>query len=285
MIRVDKQFYVHRINKYLLWVTELSYNNEQRLVSTRKWGVPQWGLLRKDLMLPLNTPSPKPGFSIGALAWDSSTESGTDIATTFNVTVGANDNRMLIFGMGHYQGDAGLSGVTYNGDALTLLKDQEGSYEERAQLWGLVAPDTGTNSFVVSGAGGWTGFGVLSLYNADQNLPTNVGGSSGESNTASSSLTTLSNGSWVVAAFGCEPVPTMTTSGGVEVMKEQGDSYQNAEMHYVEKATAGSQTMSCSLSYGARWNVATCEVVAASGGGSTAVKDIIGGMGIIPFAR
>jgi len=283
MLKIDRRLEVRYINRYLYSLKEVVYNSNQSVKHIKKILVPQWGVLADDLKLPFAKPHYKPNFSIGALTWDSSTESGTDIATTFNVTVGANDNRMLIFGMGHYQGDAGLSGVTYNGDALSLLKDQEGSYEERAQLWGLVAPDTGTNSFVVSGAGGWTGFGVLSLYNADQNLPTNVGGTSGESGTASSALTTASDGSWVVAAFGCEAVPTMATSSGVEVMKEQGDSYQNAEMHYVVKDTAGSQTMSCSLSYGSRWNVATCEVVAVVEGGGTSVKDIIGGF--IPFAR
>lgn len=173
---------------------------------------------------------------------------------------------MMIMGFGHYQSGNNISGATYNSVALTEVKAQAGSFGERAGLWGLVAPATGTNSFVVSGNDSWTGYGVISVYNVDQTLPATTGGASGSSSTASAALTTTVDNAWVVAAFGAEPTPTMTTSGGVEDMKLQGASYQNAEMHHVAKATAGSQTMSCSLSYGARWNVALCQLKPVAAG-------------------
>lgn len=284
MIRIDTKTSVKKFNRYLFKVSETKYTYHQTVEYSRAYYCFQWQQFFRDIknfsINPFNYPrlayalgsfalfllldKKDASFPLlmGAITHDSSTESATDIATTFNVTVGVNTDRMMIFGLGHYQGDTGISGVTYNGDALTLIKNQEGSFNERASLWGLVNPDTGTNSFVVSGAGEFTGFGVLSAYGCDQTLPTNT---HGVSNDQSEALTTLNDGSWVIAAIGAEPAITMSTSGGVEIMNEQGQSFQNAEMHYVEKATAGSQTMSYGLAYGARSNMALCELVAAGG--------------------
>lgn len=108
--------------------------------------------------------------------------------------------------------------------------------------------------------GNWSCVGIYSLYNCDQNLPSNTNTAGGNSGTASVSLTTASNNSWVVACIEAEPAITMTTSGGTEDFNQQGASYQNGEGQHILKATAGSQTMSASLSYGARWNVSVLEL-------------------------
>lgn len=296
MIRKDAEVSVKKFNRYLLKVKETRYTYEQEVSYRRVYFCFQWQQFARDaknfVINPFKYPRLAYAFAslflfifldrdesifpllMGAITEDSKTASATDIATTFNVTVGNNADRMMILGTGHYQGDSTEPTATYNGDALTVIKHQEGSFEERASLYGLVNPDTGTNSFVVSGAGAFHGFGVLSAYGCDQNLPTNT---HGVSNDQSEALTTLVDGSWVIAAIGAEPTITMTTSGGVEVMNEQGQSFQNAEMHYVEKATAGAQTMSFSLSYGARSNMALCEMEPAVGGGETSnVKELSG---------
>lgn len=283
MIRKDREYKVKKLNRYLLRVVEKKYTYEQELEFSRTYFAFQWLQFVRDVKSFFFNPFKYPRLAwalssffiflflekkdavfpllMGAITEDSKTESATDIATTFNVTVADNEDRMMILGVGHYQGDSGEPTATYNGDSLTVIKHQEGSFEERASLYGLVNPNTGTNSFVVSSAGDWTGFGVLSAYGCAQRLPTNT---HGVSNDTSEALTTLVDGSWVIAAIGAEPTITMTTSGGVEVMNEQGQSYQNAEMHYVHKATAGAQTMSYSLSYGARSNMALCELEPAT---------------------
>lgn len=218
-------------------------------------------------------------FFVGALTKDTAVESNN--TASFSVTVASNSNRMMIMGFGHYQGGDNISAANYNSVSLTEVKAQAGSYGKRAGLWGLVAPATGTNTFTITGNDGWSGYGVLSIYDADQNLPTNTGGSSGDSSGTTTSLTTTVDNAWVVAAIGAEPSITMTTSSGVEDMNEQGDVYQNAEMHHVAKATAGSQSISFSLGYGARWNIAMCEVkpVGGGGGGSTVNLRMLMGMG------
>jgi hypothetical protein len=287
MIRKDCELSVKKFNRYFFRVRETKYTHKQDIDYSKSYYSFQWQQFVRDIKSYGGNPFRYPRVAyaisslilflfldkqeavlpllIGAITHDSSTASATDTSSTFNVTVASNSDRMLIFGLGHYQGDTGIDGATYNSDALTLIKNQEGSFNERASLYGLVAPDTGTNSFVVTGAGGFTGFGVLSAYGCDQNLPTNTHGVSDDT---SEPLTTTVDGSWVIAAIGAEPAITMTTASGVEVMNEQGASYQNAEMHYVLKATAGSQTMSYSLSYGARSNMALCELEPASAAAS-----------------
>lgn len=175
------------------------------------------------------------------------------------ITIGANSDRMLIVAYGSYQG-GGPSGITYNGVALTKIVEQVGSFNEVSSLWGLVAPATGTNNIVVSGAGNWSAMGAWSLYNVDQTLPATFSSGGGESSTASLALTTTVDGAWVITSIESEPVPTVTTSGGVNSWSFEGASYQHASGHTVPKATAGSQTMSASLSYGARWNMTNVQI-------------------------
>lgn len=284
-IKIDCSVDVKPINRYLLKVVTKKYTYSQKIKSIDTTYSVQWQNIASDLKHLFSTEwglrygfglaefyifikTGNPLFLIfqGALALDSATTSND--TATFNVTVAANSDRMMIMGFGHYQAGNNISGATFDSVALTELKAQAGSYGERAGLWGLVAPNTGTKSFVISGNDSWTGYGVISVYNVDQTLPATTGGASGDSSTASASLTTTVDNAWVVGAFGCEAVPTMSTSGGTEDMKLQGASYQNAEMHHVNKATAGSQTVSCSLSYGSRWNVALCQLkpVVAAGG-------------------
>lgn len=220
-------------------------------------------------------------FFAGALTLDSATEANN--SSSFSVTVASNSNRILYMGFGHYQGGNNISSCSYNSDALTEVKAQAGSYGERAGLWGLVAPDTGTNTFSISGNDSWTGYGVVSIYDADQNLSANTAGASGDSGWANVSVTTTVDNAWVLAAFGSEAVPTMDSSLGgspVEDMIEQGYSYQNAEMHHNLKATAGSQTIGCDLSYGSRWNVAACEVKPYAGGGGSPTNHFLSLLGV-----
>lgn len=178
---------------------------------------------------------------------------------TKSIVIGSNENRLLIVGYGSYQG-AGPSGMTYNGVALTKIVEQVGSFNEVCSLWGLVAPDTGTHDLVVSGLGNWSAFGAYSLYNCVQSLPTNFNKTTGDSGGFSLALTTLYKNSWIISAIECEPIPTMTTTDGVLDWNFEGDVFQHAQGQHVVKAAAGAHTISGSLSYGARWNMANIEV-------------------------
>lgn len=194
-----------------------------------------------------------------AIALDGTVTSFEYPTTSTSVTVAANSNRLLLVSYTTYQG-GGPSAVTWNGTSLTKIVEKVGSFSEQCSIWGLVAPAAGTFTLAVTGMGNWSCVGIYSLYNCAQSLPTNFTTAGGSSSTASVSLTTLNNNSWVVACIEAEPTITMTTSGGTEDFNQQGASFQNGEGQHILKATAGSQTMSASLSYGARWNVSALEV-------------------------
>lgn len=276
--KIDCQVSAVPINRYLVRTKTTKYTHAQKVESVKKRYFVQWGNIASDVLGMVVSPFktyPAVSWSLasmmfflrgqedmaqlifvmGALTKDTAVESNN--TASFSVTVASNSNRLLVMGFGHYQGGDNITGATYNSVALTVIKAQAGSFGERAGLWGLVAPATGANTFAISGNDTWSGYGVLSIYDADQNIPTNVHGVSDDTSEA---LTTTVDNAWVVAAIGAEPAITMTTTSGVEDMNEQGESYQNAEMHHVLKATAGAQTMSYSLGYGARSNMALCEV-------------------------
>lgn len=310
--KIDCQVSAVPINRYLVKTKTTKYNRSQKVESVKHRYFFQWQNALDDCLSffvhPFQTyqrvaislasmafflrgreDMAQLVFVVGALTLDVAVESNN--TTSFSVTVAANSNRMMIMGFGHYQGGDNISGATYAAAALSEIKAQPGSYGERAGLWGKVAPATGANTFAISGNDSWSGYGVVSIYDVDQNLPTNTAGASGDSGYASTTVTTTVDNAWVVAAFGCEPTPTMDSGIGgspVEDMNEQGASYQNAEMHHNPVTTASTaQQIGCDLSYGARWNVAACEVKPAGGGGggpTPTLKDPIG-MGVVPFAR
>jgi hypothetical protein len=178
---------------------------------------------------------------------------------TTSMTVGNNANRKLVVSFATYQG-GGPSGITFGGVALTKVVEAVGSFNEKCSIWELVAPAVSTANVVVSGAGDYYAYGIYSLYDCDQNLSTNFTSVSGDSNTASLAITTASANSWVITCIESEPDPTMTTSGGTADWEQEGQSFQHGSGQHILKASPGSQTMSASLAYGARWNQCNVEI-------------------------
>ncbi len=208
---------------------------------------------------------------------DSVTLDGTVITAnntaSLSITVGNNANRMGLVCYSTYQG-GGPTGITWGGNAMTKVAERVGSFNEKASVWAIVAPATGATTVTVSGGGNWYGIGAYSLYGVDQNIPTNFTTGGGDSNSASLAITTLADNSWVIGCFEAEPVPTMSTSGGTSDYVLEGQPYQHGHGQHVLKATAGSQTMSASLSYGARWNVVDVEIKAATAAPATTVVPV-----------
>lgn len=179
--------------------------------------------------------------------------------STISVQVANNDNRLLILSFAVYQGNS-PSGITFNGVAMTKIKEQVGSFNEQCSIWGLIAPAVGTYNLVMTGASNYYAVGIYRLYNCEQSLPTNFNGASGDNNNASLSITTTAANAWIISVLESEPDPTMTTSGGVADWEQEGQSFQHgAGQHYIQ-AAAGAKTMSWSLAYGARWNQVNVQV-------------------------
>lgn len=182
---------------------------------------------------------------------------------TTAITVANKLNRKLVVSFATYQG-GGPSGITAGGVAMTKVAEMVGSFNEQCSIWELVNPATGAQNVVLSGVGGYYAIGIYSLFNCKQALSTNVSTTGNNNSTASLSLTTLKNNSMIIACIEPEPVPTMTTSGGVQDWIQTAASYNNAQgQHYIQ-ATAGAKTMSSTLAYGARWNMINVEIEEAN---------------------
>lgn len=192
--------------------------------------------------------------------FDGSVTTNEQTSTT-SKAVSDNPNRLFIVAIGTHQSN-NASGVTFNGDAMTLIKRQRGSFGEHCEIWGLIAPDIGTYNVVVSGANNWWAQGIYSIYDCDQTeLPTVFAGDNDGDGYAYVSLTTPVDNCLVIGVMSSEPVPEVDTdiTGLTEDWYQQGQSYQNAMGAHLVKATAGLAEVGFGLSYGARWQaVAVC---------------------------
>jgi hypothetical protein len=121
------------------------------------------------------------------------------------MTVVNNSNRVLIACVSSYGSAPTITGVTWNGDAMTAVPNSE-SYQSgsnnRTQIYYIIAPDTGTHNIVASFSGSATcGIGGMSFYNVNQTTPVGAGNTSSATSTATSSLalTPTVISSWIIA--------------------------------------------------------------------------------------
>lgn len=105
------------------------------------------------------------------------TNTGSTAAASINVslTVSTQRDRYLVVGIysGHSGAPNDLTGVTYNGVAMTELLDILPTATNRLWLYGLVAPSTGTNNVSVTWAGANLVNNVIAsaFYGVDQTSP------------------------------------------------------------------------------------------------------------------
>lgn len=100
---------------------------------------------------------------------------GTNQTRTTSFTVASGSNRLLIVAVGTVNsgtGSADITSVTYNSVGLTQA-NTTGASTDRASIFYLIAPDTGTHDIVVTPTGGADGVQVAaySIQGADQTTP------------------------------------------------------------------------------------------------------------------
>lgn len=151
------------------------------------------------LLLPLQ------GYA--AIAFDaSSADADTTNSLTFSHTTGGSDR--ILFCMAYINEGSGqdrVSGITYNGDAMTLV-DKNLIASDYTYLFYLIAPDTGTNDVVISLNSSVGILGACGSYTgADQtsqpdSFDTNTAGPAGGATSLTTSTTVVEDDSWLVGA-------------------------------------------------------------------------------------
>src|SRR5262245_3638070 len=108
-----------------------------------------------------------------AITFDSASNTvGLNVnSLTWAHTVGSGNDRILVVGVS-LRGNATATGVTYGGQALTLAGGISNGGSNRAEIWTLLAPPTGTANVVVSlSAAVHVVGGASSFSNVDQTTP------------------------------------------------------------------------------------------------------------------
>lgn len=133
----------------------------------------------------------------------------TDVSSvTFSITVGAGSNHGLLVCTGQTDNDDTnrlVTGVTFNGVALTKLREQDNTTNNiAAGVWYLPACDEGTHDVVITAGGilaGLTG-SAYSLFGASQSTTADANNGTSTSNAANASVdvTTVADNAWVFTA-------------------------------------------------------------------------------------
>lgn len=139
------------------------------------------------------------------IAFDATTNSGlkTNSSSFSWAHTCTGSNLILVVGVFTYDitaGDREVSGITYNGVALTKINHSLNT-NHRVELWYLINPATGSNTVAVTMAGvnSKVGAGAISLTGAAQSgQPEATGTATGSSTSPSVDVTTVADNSWVI---------------------------------------------------------------------------------------
>ncbi len=182
-----------------------------------------------------------------------------DFTLSWQHTIGCERSRMLVVGVAVEDGnlaDVTVDTVTYNGVALTKATSAVTvtTWEMNVEIWYMLEadlPDAGTYTVEVTTDGqtyNKTG-GAISLYNVLQTAPeaTNTQISNVGQTTFNTSITTVTDGAWVIDVIGSgAPSTTFTTNQTGQVEQyDSGTEPDNSTGAGSTKhvATAGSTTM------------------------------------------
>lgn len=142
-----------------------------------------------------------------AIALDSTTQNTGSGSLSHTVS---GTNRILFVSVlgGAAFGD-NISGVTYNGDAMSLAGKSATSGDRWNYLFYLIAPDTGTNTVSISDGGLGVGATVATSYTGvNQGALDASGTTSGVGTSQTGSLTTTVDSCWLVGAMHVDIAPT-----------------------------------------------------------------------------
>ncbi|MBD3345097.1 MAG: hypothetical protein GF401_08560, partial [Chitinivibrionales bacterium] len=203
-----------------------------------------------------------------AIGFDASSSGSSSSTNTcsWSHTIGSNDNRVLIVGAsaadaGEGSTDNQVTSVTYNGTSMTKIADAgpAGGWGEdiEVSLWYAIEsslPASGgayTIAVTYSGTNNNNACAAISLYDVAQQAPEANNSSSGLSGTPyssfSTSVTTLTDGAWIVDAQtnkkGTGGYNTAVPSTGQQNEKEIVNTWAGVGMSTESKATAGSESM------------------------------------------
>ncbi len=187
-----------------------------------------------------------PAVQTGTLVQN--TFSGANPSATYD-SGSSGGNRMLLLIIG---GGGGLtsSAVTYGGVSMTVAATSTDTANYYSQIWYLTAAaglPTGSNTIQVTNANSaFRSWNAVVLSDVDQTTPKDTTGTnaSGTSSNPTNAITTTTNNCLVVAAV-FNSAGIATHDQGTSLYETNNDALVSYEScSYIEKTTAGAQTLS-----------------------------------------
>lgn len=159
-------------------------------------------------------------------------------------------DRYLVVGISMLSLAQSVSGITYNGVAMTLIGTQASvTGAARVELWGLVAPATGSNTIAVTLTGAIASAGcATSFTNVNQSVPTEAFNSAQATNVgaadATVNVTTVADNDMTVDIVCSDDASITVGAGQTERANVTGAGGSGAMSTEGPVSPAGSTTMS-----------------------------------------
>ncbi|MCA9400127.1 MAG: VCBS repeat-containing protein, partial [Candidatus Omnitrophica bacterium] len=210
--------------------------------------------------IPGTPQSPPPGGS-AQIEVDNITENQANDVSYFEHMhqVGTGSNRILIVSFAAKEFTSAVpevTSMTFNSLPLTRIARETNTTSAKtdSEMWYLLNPPSGNYQLQINLSGEIDGltFGVISLNNVKQQSYEDVATSSGTGNAPSVSLTTITDGAWVVDSLAHRGYTTTTnaSSGQTEFYKIKNSPDVQGGGSYKEVAIAGSTTIDWNLTVG-----------------------------------
>lgn len=207
-----------------------------------------------------------------AIAYDTNTAPARTIGTshTFSHTCSGSDRLLVVMGQDTSGGTSTVTGVTYNGVAMTKIAGAQVPSDRQITMWYLVAPATGTNDVVVTSSTSQNlRFHSISYTGVDQTTPTDGSNTNTSSGTSiSTTITTTVDNCWMVMfAKDNSGGKTYTTSTG-DTIRENTDAAGHVSADTGGAITpAGSNTMTLDAGVSVNKGAIGMAISPATGGG------------------
>lgn len=189
-----------------------------------------------------------PYRAYAAIAFDAFTDSAANINSFSHTSTGS--NLVLVVGASYNDGSESITGITYNGVALTKIRrDTTGApVDITTELWYLKAPATGANTVAITYTNNPTQrrHWAMTLTGIDQTTPLDAqNGGIGTAATISTVVTTVADNAWVVDSVMYNETDVLTVGAGQtqRLNAVQGTTKRLAS-HEGPKTPAGAVTMS-----------------------------------------
>ena len=213
------------------------------------------------------------GGTLTVLSTNTATDgAGGSTMTIINVVVPAGSSEMLLVGVTFNPGST-VSGITYGGKTLTLVKGAGDGTYDRAEVWQLLNPTVGTTNLVITFASSATDIsvGALVFNGVNQTTPFSAMSTNGGNSTTPSVTIASATGDEVFNLIASRSATSGTTTGSGQVrywsLPSTGGGYTSLGAASIAPG-AGSVTNSWTTPSGTYWSSIAVSIQPAAGGGS-----------------